>query len=74
MNQPDPQPEHQRLVSANWPAKYLWVSRATLFRFRAAGRMPKPVKVGGIVRWRIEDVRVWVDAGCPPIDEWGARN
>lgn len=74
MNQPDSQPEPPRLVPASWLAKYLGVSRATLFRLRAAGRMPKPVKVGGIVRWRVEDVREWVDAGCPPLNEWDARN
>ncbi len=74
MNQPDPKPESPRLVSANWLAKYLGISRASLFRLRSAGRMPKPVRVGGIVRWRVEDVRTWVDAGCPPIDEWDARN
>jgi prophage regulatory protein len=37
------------------------VARATLHRWVADGRFPKPVKLGpGVSAWRVEDVRAWI--------------
>ena len=37
------------------------VARATLHRWVAEGRFPKPVKLGpGTTAWRVEDVRAWI--------------
>jgi predicted DNA-binding transcriptional regulator AlpA len=35
-------------------------------RAEAAGLLPCPVRVGGSVRWRREEILRWVEAGCPP--------
>lgn len=53
------------VVTAKQLAMMLQISKRTLFRMRSAGRLPKPVRVGGIVRWRLEDVRNWIANGCP---------
>lgn len=37
----------------------------TVHRLRDAGRMPRPVRIGSLVRWRRADVLGWIDAGCP---------
>lgn len=58
------------LVSAVSLAKLLQVSTRTLWRLRSSGRLPKPVQVGGSLRWRTREVQDWIDAGCPRLDEW----
>jgi predicted DNA-binding transcriptional regulator AlpA len=38
-----------------------------VYRLSDAGRMPAPVKLGALVRWRRREILDWIDAGCPPI-------
>lgn len=33
------------------------------------GRMPKPVYLGRCPRWRSDELRTWIKAGCPVVDE-----
>ena len=55
-------------------AELLSVGVATLDRMRAAGRIPQPLVLSrGCVRWRLDDVRRWLDAGAPNAAEWKAR-
>ncbi len=42
-------------------------SARTVRRLADAGRMPKPLRLGSLVRWRRADVMAWIDGGCPPI-------
>ena len=53
------------LLSARTLAKRLGVSVRTLWRLRSAGKLPTPVRLGGVVRWRVADIDAWVAAGCP---------
>ena len=32
--------------------------------------IPKPVRLGRRVVWRVEELKAWVDAGCPPLHKW----
>jgi len=34
-------------------------------RLADAGRMPKPIKLGALVRWRRDELAAWLKAGCP---------
>lgn len=61
------------LLSAACMARLLGISERTLWRLRSAGKLPRPVQLGGSIRWRAEEIRQWIDAGCPPLDEWEAR-
>ena len=47
-------------------AKLLHVSVRTVWRLRRNASLPRPVKIGGGVRWRISDVRGWIEQGCKP--------
>lgn len=49
------------------------ISRATLDRLQAAGKLPRPLRLGGQRRWRAEEIRAWIGAGMPPAAEWEAR-
>ncbi len=53
------------LLSAAELATTLRLSKRTLWRLLAAKKLIPPIRVGGSVRWRISDVRRWIDDGCP---------
>ena len=53
------------LLTADAVAKLLCVSRLTVFRWRSAGRLPLPVKIGRVVRWRRSEIETWIAQGCP---------
>jgi predicted DNA-binding transcriptional regulator AlpA len=53
------------LISAEKLAQMLDISIRTLWRLRAAGKMPAPVRLGGSVRWRAEEIQTWINRGCP---------
>lgn len=40
-----------------------------VYRMADAGRMPRPIKLGGLVRWRRAELMDWLAAGCPPVRE-----
>jgi predicted DNA-binding transcriptional regulator AlpA len=47
-------------------------SEASWWRDHAAGRVPAPVKLGGRTPWRVEELRRWVESGCPDRRAWEA--
>jgi excisionase family DNA binding protein len=52
------------LITARKLAQLLGVSTRTLWRLRSAGQLPKPMRLGGAVRWRFDEVRAWIAGGC----------
>ncbi|GEM_PF-750093 len=56
------------LLDAAGVAARLGCSKATVWRLRDSGKLPQPVKVGSLTRWRTADVEAWVNAGCPGLD------
>jgi predicted DNA-binding transcriptional regulator AlpA len=62
------------LIDARRLAELLGVSKPTIDRMKAAGKLPKHIELSpGCHRWRAAEVREWVEAGCPPIKEWEVR-
>jgi len=47
-------------------ASLLSCSARHIYRMADAGRMPRPLKLGSLVRWRRADIDAWLEAGCPP--------
>jgi excisionase family DNA binding protein len=37
----------------------------TVYRLTDSARMPKPVKLGALVRWPREVIERWIAQGCP---------
>lgn len=60
------------LLSDRAAAALLGISRAHLHRLRVAGKLPAPQKLGRRCLWRADELRRWVDAGCPSSDVWTA--
>ena len=53
------------LIDAVGLASILNIGRSSVFKLNAAGRIPSPLKVGRATRWSVEDIRKWVELGCP---------
>ena len=53
------------LITAVQFAQLLSVSERTLYRLKSTGKLPDPIVLGGLVRWRLTEVHRWIDQGCP---------
>ncbi len=61
------------VVDARRLAAMLCAGVRTVRTWDAAGKLPKPVRIGGRVVWRVDEIHVWLAAGAPTRDEWEAR-
>ena len=57
------------LITSTELAHMMSISLRSLWRLRSAGKLPEPVRLGGSVRWRREQLLDWIDSGCPDQDE-----
>jgi len=44
-----------------------------VYRMADAGRMPLPLRLGALVRWRRTELEAWIGAGCPSQQPGGRR-
>ena len=58
-------PSESLLITAEEFGRLLGISERSIWRLNSAGHVPKPVRIGGSVRWRRNDVMDWIHAGCP---------
>ncbi len=72
---PDPatSPLDQLVFDSGDMCRVLATSPASLARLRAAGKLPRAFKLGGKLAWRAAEVRAWVAAGMPELNEWEAK-
>lgn len=56
-----------RLIAADQLATMLDVSTRTVWRLLSTGRIVQPIRIGGSVRWRLDEVREWIAKGCPEV-------
>ena len=54
-----------QLLTAKQVGLMLALSKRQIFRLNAAGKLPRPVKIGGAVRWKLADIIRWQDLNCP---------
>lgn len=55
------------LLDVGEVARMLRCSTRHVYRMADAGRMPHPLKLGTLVRWRRAELVAWLDAGCPTV-------
>jgi len=53
------------LMDSNEVAEFLSCSRRTVRRLADSGRMPAPVRLGGLLRWNRQALLDWLAEGCP---------
>lgn len=63
-------PQAPLLVDAKGLAAMLGIGRSHVHELRLSGRLPEPVYLGRSVRWSAEELRRWIDAGCPAKERW----
>jgi excisionase family DNA binding protein len=54
-------------------SKRLACSPRHAYRLADAGKLPSPVRLGCLVRWRRAEIEQWISDGCPNIRKVGAR-
>lgn len=60
-----------RLLDVDGVAELLGISPRGVWRFRDQGKLPPPVALGRLVRWRAGDLSAWVADGCPDVRRTG---
>jgi excisionase family DNA binding protein len=60
-----------QLLDVRAVAALLDCSPRHVYRLADAGRMPPPVRLGTLVRWRRQDLAAWLDGGCKPYRTYG---
>jgi predicted DNA-binding transcriptional regulator AlpA len=59
-------------IGARDAARLAGVSEPTWWRLHSAGKVPLPNRLGGRTLWRVEELKSWISAGCPPRAAWAA--
>ena len=60
-----PPPEEVRLLDVNAVAQLLSCSTRHVYRLADSGQMPRPRKLGALVRWDRNDLEKWLADDCP---------
>ncbi len=58
--------ELPQLLTITDVAEILKISQRSIWRLVASGKLVAPLRVGGSIRWKREDIRDWIDSGCEP--------
>jgi predicted DNA-binding transcriptional regulator AlpA len=61
------------LISAKQAAAACGKSLRTWRAWDSAGWIPRPVRIARSTLWSADELRAWVNAGCPRRAEWEAR-
>ena len=61
------------VVDARRLARLLCCGIRTVRTWDSAGKLPKPIRIGGRVVWRVDEIRAWLAAGAPNRDVWEVR-
>lgn len=59
-------------TTAGGVARLLQISVRQVWRLHSLCQLPRPVRLGACVRWRVDEIKAFVAAGCPSREEWEA--
>ena len=60
-----PPAEEVRLLDVKAVARFLSCSARHVYRLADSGRMPRPQKLGALVRWDRIELEKWLAGDCP---------
>ena len=63
----------QRLLTVPEVAEICGVAPETVRRMTDRGAMPAPVRLGRAVRYRLDQIESWIEAGCPDLSKGGRK-
>ena len=61
------------VIGTRGVARMLGVSQRHVERLDASQLMPRPVWIGRAKRWKLRDIREWLDLDCPDRATWESR-
>ena len=61
----EPQQLTERLLTAKSLGQILSLSKRQIFRLNSCGKLPKPIRIGGSVRWSQSTISQWLAIGAP---------
>lgn len=65
-----------KLLDVDRVAEICGCSPRHVYRLADAGKMPRPIKLGALVRWKATgpgSIQEWIDAGCPAVRRISAK-
>ena len=65
--------EDVKLLNVKDLSECLRVSTRQIHRMNKSAAIPRPLRIGGCVRWRDREISEWMEAGAPPRSEWEQR-
>jgi len=68
-----PNPATAELLDVGAVAGLLNCSPRHVYRLADTNRMPRPFKLGALVRWQRTALLNWIDAGCPAQGKGGQQ-
>lgn len=60
-----PLPAQALMLTVHDAAALLACSPRTVYRLVDTGRIPRPIRLGGMIRWPREPFERWIADGCP---------
>jgi len=66
-SQTEQSPPQAALLTTDDVARLLNCSPRSIRRLADQGSVPRPVKIGGLLRWPREVVERWIADGCPAV-------
>ena len=57
-------------VDARGVAKLLGASERHIRTLDAEGKLPAPIQLGRLKKWNRDELRAWMESGCPDRETW----
>lgn len=70
---PNEEAKDRQLLTREDLCQRLKISKRTVSRLLAGGKIPPPVRLGHSVRWRADEIDEWILRGCPAVDRNGRK-
>jgi prophage regulatory protein len=62
----------EKLMTAKAVGEMLSLSKRQIFRLNSCGKLPKPIRIGGSVRWAESTIKKWLSFGAPDLKTFEA--
>ena len=64
--------QNPQLINAKTLGQLLALSKRQVFRLNSCAKIPKPIRIGGSVRWSAAEISDWLAAGAVDRRTWEA--
>lgn len=65
--------ERPELLTVTQVGRLLNCSPRHVYRLADCGKLPRPIRLGHLIRWSRTSIAAWVNAGCPTVGKGGRQ-